>query len=511
MESGYGIPAAPVVPIETVTIPAPAPPLVQPALVRSFATPLSPVQVLSRSFVRPLGAIARAAPAPLAAPVPLSPSPLAAAPFLPRAAAPLAPLPLAAARAPVAPAALPLAAAAPAPVAPAALPFAPAARLAGAPLPLAPAPRLAGAPLPLVRSPVAALSPAPVAVPLSAAVPTSQFHAQDEFGGFNFGYQNGESGRQEVRTPDGVTRGSYSYVDGNGQTQVVNYIADPLNGFRVQATNLPVAPGVLAAAAVPQVPEDTPEVKAAKADFQAAFDAAVAQAEAEAAADIAEDIVARRKRSPIDAGYGIPAAPVVQVIPAPPALPASPLPPPPAALPIAPVAEPVPRAILPFAPAPVFPAALPRAAVSPLGLTNFGPAPVVAGPARTIPLAATAAVRTPVRATITPAVAANPLLTPAVIPRAAAAVPVAAGIPAVPTATQFRAEDGLGGSSFGYQNLNSGRTETRDAAGVVRGAYTYVDANGLPQRVEYIADALGFRVAASNLPVAPIAPAAVVA
>ena len=124
-------------------------------------------------------------------------------------------------------------------VAPVATPLA-----AAAPTPLA------AAPAPLVPSPLAATAPlvaaAPVPTPLAAAVPASQFHAQDEAGAVSFGYQNEHSTRQEVRRPDGVTTGSYSYVDANGVPQTVNYIADAL-GFRVQATNLPVAPAPAAA------------------------------------------------------------------------------------------------------------------------------------------------------------------------------------------------------------------------------------------------------------------------
>merc|ERR1712107_868105 len=41
--------------------------------------------------------------------------------------------------------------------------------------------------------------------------------------------------KQEVKTADGVTRGSYSYVDANGIVQTVNYISDAM-GFRVAAT-----------------------------------------------------------------------------------------------------------------------------------------------------------------------------------------------------------------------------------------------------------------------------------
>ena len=87
-----------------------------------------------------------------------------------------------------------------------------------------------------------------------------------------------------------MTTGSYQYVDANGLLQTVNYVADPVNGYRVAATNLPVAPAAPAAPEVaplaapvfdlegPAPVEDTAEVTAAKAEFQAAFDAAAAAA-----------------------------------------------------------------------------------------------------------------------------------------------------------------------------------------------------------------------------------------
>merc|ERR1711981_1239311 len=85
---------------------------------------------------------------------------------------------------------------------------------------------------------------APVAAPVVAAatpvdVTNSQYHAQDDFGQYNYGYSDPNSVKQEVKTADGVTRGSYSYVDANGIVQTVNYISDAM-GFRVAATNLPV-------------------------------------------------------------------------------------------------------------------------------------------------------------------------------------------------------------------------------------------------------------------------------
>ena len=59
------------------------------------------------------------------------------------------------------------------------------------------------------------------------------------------------SSKQETRNA-GVVTGEYSYVDANGILQTVKYIADD-NGFRVQATNLPVAP-----APTPVAPEPAP-------------------------------------------------------------------------------------------------------------------------------------------------------------------------------------------------------------------------------------------------------------
>merc|ERR1712115_146219 len=79
-------------------------------------------------------------------------------------------------------------------------------------------------------------------------VPSTQFHAQDEFGQFSFGHAGGPLARTEARNAYGVTTGSYQYVDANGLLQTVNYVADPVNGFRVAGTNLPVGPAVPAAA-----------------------------------------------------------------------------------------------------------------------------------------------------------------------------------------------------------------------------------------------------------------------
>ncbi len=67
---------------------------------------------------------------------------------------------------------------------------------------------------------------------------SSQFHAQDESGRYNYGYSNPNSAKVETKTADGVVRGAYSYIDANGLLQSVKYISDAL-GFRAVGTNFP--------------------------------------------------------------------------------------------------------------------------------------------------------------------------------------------------------------------------------------------------------------------------------
>ena len=58
-------------------------------------------------------------------------------------------------------------------------------------------------------------------------------------GQYEYGFHTGDQAKHELKTADGVTRGSYSYVDANGILQTTNYISDDVFGFRVAATNLP--------------------------------------------------------------------------------------------------------------------------------------------------------------------------------------------------------------------------------------------------------------------------------
>merc|ERR1712086_909901 len=83
------------------------------------------------------------------------------------------------------------------------------------------------------------------------------------------------------------------------------------------------------------------------------------------------------------------------------------------------------------------------------------------------------------------------------------AAPVIAAAPYT-AGSQFHAQDEFGNLNYGYANINSVKQEVGNTYGGVTGGYSYVDANGELQQVQYIADAAGFRVADSRLPVAPV-------
>ena len=110
-----------------------------------------------------------------------------------------------------------------------------------------------------VAQPVVQTASVPIVTAQTADLTNSQFHAQDDIGQYNYGYSSPTSTKQELKvgiyivisyylplsndecfeifiiilfkTADGVTRGSYSYVDANGLVQTVNYISDAL-GFK---------------------------------------------------------------------------------------------------------------------------------------------------------------------------------------------------------------------------------------------------------------------------------------
>lgn len=98
-----------------------------------------------------------------------------------------------------------------------------------------------------------------------AKPPPTFLEYKDSLGQYSFGYSAPGSARSEVRSIDGSTRGSYSYVDVFGNIQSAQYTADGENGFQITATNLPQAPKQI---------EDTAEVAAARIAHLKALEAA---------------------------------------------------------------------------------------------------------------------------------------------------------------------------------------------------------------------------------------------
>jgi len=163
---------------------------------------------------------------------------------------------------------------------------------------------------------------APAAVVAGPLSFSTQYHAQDGYGQYTYGYSGSQSAKAESKTADGITRGSYSYIDSNGIIQSASYVSDPVNGFRVAATNLP--------GKVPTQVTDTPEVAAAKANHAVAFNEAAAAAAA--APDSPEADVPATAVSPapevsakpeVASAPEAPAAPAVPAAPVEPAAPAS--------------------------------------------------------------------------------------------------------------------------------------------------------------------------------------------
>merc|ERR1712212_652584 len=59
-----------------------------------------------------------------------------------------------------------------------------------------------------------------------------QYYKQDDFGNYAYGYANGNSEKYEVGNPESGVKGHYMYIDSNGLSQKVEYVADD-EGFRI--------------------------------------------------------------------------------------------------------------------------------------------------------------------------------------------------------------------------------------------------------------------------------------
>jgi hypothetical protein len=77
-------------------------------------------------------------------------------------------------------------------------------------------------------APVVAVAPA---VYGNSYAQRSQYHSQDGYGQYSYGYAEPNSQKQEARHADGTVTGSYSHALPDGRVLVNNYVADEY-GFR---------------------------------------------------------------------------------------------------------------------------------------------------------------------------------------------------------------------------------------------------------------------------------------
>lgn len=336
---------------------------------------------------------------------------------------------------------------------------------------------------------------------------TTQYHSQDEWGQYAYGYSGGPSAKHEQRTADGVTSGGYSYVDANGLVQSVAYVSDPHNGFRATGTNFPVdTPAAPPAPVVPVVHDVVPAPVPVPVHPWPVVAAAPEH-------EVLPTVVEARNYLPV---HHFAPQPLLKL-----------------SKPLTPAATtnlhyPEHAVILAARKkrsADLYPyplvsayAAAPHHVVT-VKHTEFAapPAPVlhhVINPAPYVTVHAPIPAPAPVATSYTSVVRHHqPALVPApepVIAYAAAPVAVAAPIPQVyvephvavhPTKSQYHSQDEHGQYTYGYTDGASAKTETRYADGVTKGSYSYVDDHGDVQSVHYSAGADGFKAAGTNIPV----------
>lgn len=118
------------------------------------------------------------------------------------------------------------------------------------------APIVAAAPAPIIAAraaPIVAAAPAPVlAKTVIAAAPAPEF--ADAYPQYQYAYNvqdsiTGDSKTQEESRDGDVVKGSYSLIEPDGSRRIVNYYADPINGFNaVVQKDVPVAVAPVVAA-----------------------------------------------------------------------------------------------------------------------------------------------------------------------------------------------------------------------------------------------------------------------
>ncbi|XP_015604217.1 uncharacterized protein LOC107272032 [Cephus cinctus] len=298
--------------------------------------------------------------------------------------------------------------------------------------------------------------------PISPVAPlTHQYQSQDGSGAYHYAYTGPHHAKTETSL-NGVTQGGYSYIDANGILQTVAYTADAQNGFRVSASNLPQQPRE------DQNPvSDTPEVAAAKKDHLEEFKRVeleinqnptswqdrrvlpykndqpilsfsnVVQQEADNHLDSQKSQTQQELQNP----FLLTKAEAEKID----------------------IPKPDPS-LFTYSQSGIFQKDAQKLHIGQVPVSNIASLPVH-----------------------------RPI-----------ALPSSYVLPILPYrllhSSLHHTQDSLGQYDYSYTGDSSAKTESRSLDGTTRGAYSYIDANGLLQQVHYIADHNGFRVAATNLP-----------
>ncbi|XP_011065323.1 PREDICTED: uncharacterized protein LOC105152623 [Acromyrmex echinatior] len=314
--------------------------------------------------------------------------------------------------------------------------------------------------------------------PIPALSPLRQYHLQDGSGSYQYSFTGPHHAKTET-TLNGVTQGGYSYIDANGVLQTVSYTADDKNGFRVSASNLPQPPRDEL-----QTIQDTPEVAAAKKNhleelqkshqtnwqdqnllsykiLPSYFSFAQIQPDDNSKAELN---LKTREIETTNNPFLLSRSEAERIN--------------------------VPK---------------PDPSLSKVSPTSSGPTTttIASSLPTTTSLRENTLLKEDERTSNQNALHLGKLLPLSNIQKRVA-LPASYVLPVLPYrflhSSLHHTQDSLGQYDYSYTGDSSAKTESRSLDGTTRGAYSYIDPNGILQQVHYIADHNGFRVMATNLP-----------
>ncbi|XP_076630451.1 cuticular protein 16 [Colletes latitarsis] len=303
--------------------------------------------------------------------------------------------------------------------------------------------------------------------PLGSLTPLRQFHIQDGSGGYHYSFTGPHHAKSESSL-NGITQGGYSYIDANGILQTVSYTADDENGFRVSASNLPQPPKNDL-----QTIQDTPEVALAKKNHLEELQKSQLRDQSNYQSNILSYKILPSYFSFAQLRKDDEKNLAVREI--------------------ATAKNPF---LLTRSEAEKIEVPKPDASLSKISQS----------PALSSQLSSQASSQTDQQEN--EGLAGNSLQIGNLVSLGSVqrptTVPGSYVLPVVPYRLLHSAlhhtQDSLGRYDYTYAGDSSAKTESRSLDGTTRGAYSYIDPNGVLQQVHYVADHNGFRVLATNLP-----------